>query len=164
MNLINELGELALSTRLVRLSEVCRKDVTLIYKEHHLNFESKWFPVLYVLHKRKSISIIELADEIGYSHPSVIALIKEMQKEKLLKSTLSKTDGRKRIITLTTKAENMIEEFKPLWDNFRKVAIQIYNNGSSLLKAVEDTEAALENESYYDRYKKIETKNSKKKK
>ena len=164
MNLINELGELALSTRLVRLSEMARKDVTRIYKEHHLNFESKWFPVLYVLHQKKSISIIELADEIGYSHPSVIALIKEMQKEKLLKSALSKSDGRKRIITLTAKAENMIEEFQPLWDNFRKVATQIYNNGSSLLKAVEDTEAALAKESYYDRYKKIEAKNSKKKK
>ena len=158
MNLINELGELALSTRMMRLSEQCRRDVTRIYKEHHLDFESKWFPVLYVLSKKKSVGIIELADEIGYTHPSVIALIKEMQKNKLVKSISSKTDRRKRMLSLTPKAISMIDEFKPLWDDFRAVSKQVYNNGSSLLKAVEDCEAALAKESYYQRYKKIEAK------
>jgi DNA-binding MarR family transcriptional regulator len=158
MNLINELGELALSTRMVRLSEQCRRDVTRIYKEHHLDFESKWFPVLYVLSQKKSSGVIELADEIGYTHPSVIALVKEMQKKKLVKSVPSKTDRRMRMLSLTQKAQNMIHEFKPLWDDFRSVSKQDYNNGSSLLKAVEDCEAALEKESYYQRYKKLEVK------
>ena len=158
MNLINELGELALSTRMMRLSEQCRKDVTRIYNEHHLDFESKWFPVLYVLSKKKVLGIIELADEIGYTHPSVIALVKEMQKKKLLKSVSNKTDGRKRMISLTQKALNMLDEFQPLWEDFRAVSKQVYNNGSSLLKAVEDCEAALQKESYYQRYKKLEAK------
>ena len=158
MNLINELGELALSTRMVRLSEQCRRDVTRIYNEHHLDFESKWFPVLYVLAKKKILGVIELADEIGYTHPSVIALVKEMQKKKLVKSVLSKTDRRMRMLSLTQKALNMITEFQPLWDDFRAVSKQVYNNGSSLLKAVEDCEAALEKESYYQRYKKLEAK------
>lgn len=158
MNLINQLGELALSTRMMRLSEQCRKDVTRIYKEHHLDFESKWFPVLYVLSRKKLMGVIELADEIGYTHPSVIALVKEMQRKKLVKSVPSKTDGRKRMLSLTQKAVNMIDVFKPLWDDFRTVSKQVYNNGSSLLKAVEDCEAALTKESYYQRYKKIEAK------
>ena len=55
-NLINELGELALSTRLMRLSEGMRKDVTRIYNEHGIDFESKWFPVLYVLSKRSPLN------------------------------------------------------------------------------------------------------------
>lgn len=164
MNLINELGELALSTRMVRLSEQCRRDVTRIYKEHHLDFESKWFPVLYVLSKKKTLGVIELADEIGYTHPSVIALVKEMQKKKLVKSVPSKTDGRMRMLSLTQKAADMMDEFKPLWDDFRAVSKQVYNNGgSSLLKAVEDCEAALEKESYYQRYKKLEAKKKAKK-
>jgi DNA-binding MarR family transcriptional regulator len=158
MNIINELGELALSTRLTRLSEMCRRDVTRIYEEHHLDFESKWFPVLYVLSQKKSLSVIELAAEIGYSHPSVIALIKEMQAKKLVKAAASQTDGRKRIISLTQKAQDMIREFQPLWDDFRIISKKVYNNGSSLLKAVEDCEAALAAESFYDRYKRLEAK------
>src|SRR5436853_3642142 len=163
MNLINELGELALSTRMVRLSEQCRRDVTRIYKEHHLDFESKWFPVLYVLSKKKSFGVIELADEIGYTHPSVIALVKEMQKKKLVKSEQSKTDGRMRMLSLTQKAIDMLSEFQSLWDDFRSVSRQVYNNGSSLLKAVEDCEAALGKESYYQRYNKLEVKKKAKK-
>ena len=161
MSIIDELGELALSTRLVRLSELCRRDVTRIYKEHHLDFESKWFPILYVLSQKGPLSVIELADEIGYTHPSVIALVKEMQKQKLVRSVFSKTDGRKRMLSLTVKANNMIDEFQPLWKDFRIISNKVYNNGSSLLKAVEDCEAALQQESYYARYKKLEAKRRK---
>lgn len=158
MGVIEELGELAIATRLMRISEQTRKDVTKIYKEHHLEFESKWFPVLFVLSKKGPLGVIELADEVGYTHPSVIALVKEMQKQKLIKSSGSKTDGRKRILSLTQKALDMIGEFQPLWEDFIAINKVIYNNGSSLLKALEDTEAALKKESFYDRYKTLEAK------
>jgi len=158
MNLINELGELAMATRLMRLSEQTRKDTTRIYLEHRLHFESKWFPVLYVLSKKGTLGVIELAEEIGYTHPSVIALVKEMQKQGLVKSQTSKTDKRKRLLCLTAKANHMIEEFKPLWEDFRAINRLIYNNGSSLLKAVEDCEAALAKQSFYERYKAFEAK------
>lgn len=158
MGLIEELGELAVATRLMRLGELTRKDVTRIYKEHHLDFESKWFPVLYVLSRKGSLSVIELADEIGYAHPSVIALVKEMQKKKLVRSIANKSDGRKRMLSLTPKANDMIDEFKPLWDDFKAINNVIYNNGSSLLKAIEDAEAALQSECFYSRYKKLELK------
>lgn len=164
MNLINELGELAMATRLMRLCEQTRKDTTRIYKEHRLAFEAKWFPVLYVLSRKGPLGVIELADEIGYAHPSVIALIKEMQKQKLVKSTASKHDGRKRMLSLTPKARNMIAEFTPLWNDFRAINQIIYNNGSSLLKAVEDCETALSKESFYERYKKFEAKRKQTKK
>jgi len=156
MDIIKELGELAMATRLMRLSERTRKDTTLIYKEHHLHFESKWFPVLYVLLKKGPLNVIELASEIGYTHPSVIALVKDMQKQKLVKSSASKSDGRKRMLSLTPKAQKMIDEFQPLWNDFRAINHIIYNSGSSLLKAIEDCEAALDKESFYSRYKALE--------
>lgn len=162
MSLINELGELAVATRLVRLSEQTRKDATRIYREHHLDFESKWFPVLYVLSQKKALGVMELADEIGYAHPSVIALVKEMQKQKLIRSAASKSDGRKRLLSLTPKAEEMIAEFEPLWEDFRTINRIIYNTESKLLKALEDCEAALAKESFYERYKKLEARRTKK--
>ncbi len=156
--LIDELGDLAMATRLMRLSEWTRKDVTRIYKEHEHDFESKWFPVLYVLSKKNELGIVELANAIGYTHQSVAMLVKEMQAKKLVKSAGDKTDGRKRVISLTPKALELIAELKYLWEDFRVINRAIYNNGSSLLKAVEDCEAALANESFYERYKKLEAK------
>ena len=150
--LIEELGELALSTRLMRLAEWTRKDVTKIYKEYGISFESKWFPVLYILSRKAPLSVVELAEELGYAHPSVIALVKEMEKQKLIRSIPNKTDGRKRMLALTPKALEWEKKMQPLWDRMRLVAAQIYNNGSSTLRAIEDVEKALNESSFYDRF------------
>jgi MarR family transcriptional repressor of mepA len=151
-NMIDELGELALSTRLMRLAEWTRKDVTRIYQEYGMPFESKWFPVLYILGRKAPLSVMELTEELGYAHPSVIALIKEMEKQKLVRSIPNKTDGRKRMLELTPKAIGWQKKMQPLWDRMRLVGAQIYNNGSSLLKAIIDVEAALNECSFYDRF------------
>ena len=158
MGLIEELGGLAMSTRLMRLCEMGRKDVTRIYKEHHLEFESKWFPVFYVLNKKPNIGVVELADIIGYTHQSVAVLVKEMQAKKIIKSKTDKSDGRKKMLSLTPKAVDMIKQFKPLWDDFITINKTIYHNGSDLLKAVQDCEAALTEEGFYERYKRLEAK------
>jgi DNA-binding MarR family transcriptional regulator len=95
---------------------------------------------------------MELTGELGYAHPSVIALVKEMEKQKLVRSIPSKTDGRKRMLELTPKAIEWQKKMQPLWDRMRLVAARIYNNGSSLLKAIMDVEAALNECSFYDRF------------
>lgn len=156
-NVINEVGELALSTRLQRLGEAIRKDATRIYREQGLDFEAKWFPVLYVLMKKAPIAVVELADELGYSHPSVIALIREMQKKGLVKSEQSETDGRSRLLSLTAKAKSMEPQFIGFWEDLLKVLKEIADNVHPLLKAVEETEQSLAKESLYDRFKRIKT-------
>lgn len=157
MNTIDELGELALGTRMIRIAEQMRKDASRIYREHELEFESKWFPVLMVLYKKPDTGVVEIADEIGYTHQSVIALIKEMKKKKLVQARPCKSDGRKKLLSLTPKALDMIDKFQPLWEQFRTVTHAIFNNGSSMLKAIEATEAALKEESFYTRFIKLET-------
>ena len=83
MNVIDQAGILAISTRLQRLSDQIRKDAVLIYQAHQIDFQPKWFPVIYALHVRKMMSVVEMATEIGYSHPSTISLLKELEKERL---------------------------------------------------------------------------------
>ncbi len=82
MNVIDESGVLAISTRLQRLADTLRKDGLLIYKANEIDFEPKWFPVIYTLHFKPLLSVVELANEIGYTHPSTITLLKELEKEK----------------------------------------------------------------------------------
>ena len=81
MNIIDEIGILAISTRLQRLSEQLRKDGAQIYSYFNIDFEPKWFPVIYTLHVKEMLSVVEIASEIGYSHPSTISLLKELEKE-----------------------------------------------------------------------------------
>ena len=161
MNIINEIGEMALSTRLMRLSENIRTDITRIYKEHGIEFESKWFPVFFVLIKKAPVSVIELANEIGYAHPSVTALVKEMEKKKLIIGVASKTDKRKRLLSLTEKGKHLQKGLEPLWKDILKVAKKITDNKNNLLKALVETESHLSENSFYERYKKLETKRKK---
>lgn len=151
MNIIDEIGILALSTRLQRLSEQLRKDGAMIYKSFNIDFEPKWFPVIYTLHVKEMLSVVEIASEIGYSHPSTISLLKELEKEKIISSKKDKQDERKRLIILTAKGKELVVKMKPVWDIMIKVLGEITNNQNNLLKAIEETEQNLERQSFLQR-------------
>lgn len=151
MNIIDESGILALSTRLQRLSEQLRKDGALVYKAFDIDFEPKWFPVIYTLYHKDILSVVEIANEIGYTHPSTISLLKELEKQKLIRSRKDKIDERKRLILLTVKGKELIEKMKPVWDIMIGVLTEITNNHNNLLKAINETEKKIAHQSFLQR-------------
>jgi MarR family transcriptional repressor of mepA len=159
MNVINESGILALSTRLQRLSEQLRKDGALIYREFGIDFEPKWFPVIFTLHHKKILSVVEIANEIGYSHPSTISLLKELEKQKMIISKKDKFDERKRLIELSPKGLDLIEKMKPVWELISTILGEIADNNNHLLRAIEEAEEKLAAQSFLQRA--IQMKNTK---
>lgn len=157
MNVIDESGILAISTRLQRLAEQLRKDGVLIYKANNIEFEPKWFPVIYTLHFKPVLSVVEIAAEIGYTHPSTISLLKELEKEKLIRSKKDKADERKRLIMLTTRGQELIERMKPVWEIIRAAAVEITNTQNNLMKAIGEAEEKLKQQSFFDRAQRIKT-------
>ncbi|MFH1197103.1 MAG: hypothetical protein V1720_15510 [bacterium] len=61
MDTIRELEELALATRLKRLSERLSKDISLVYKKSNIDFEARWFVLISSLIKESPQSITGLA-------------------------------------------------------------------------------------------------------
>lgn len=155
MNVINESGILALSTRLQRLSERLRKDGALIYKEFGIDFEPKWFPVILTLHHKKTVGVVEIANEIGYSHPSTISLLRELEKQQLIVSKKDKKDERKRLIELTKKGMDLVEKMQPVWKLMTLVLGEISDNKNNLLTAIEEVEEKLARQSFIQRAKQI---------
>jgi len=151
MNIIDNAGVLAISTRLQRLSEQIRKDGVLIYKDHGIEFEPKWFPVMYVLYNKSVLSVVELATEIGYTHPSTITLLKELEKEKLIRSKKDKADERKRLIQLTERGRELVSRMGPVWDLMITTMTDITNTTNNLMQAIEEVEAKLRKKSFVDR-------------
>lgn len=151
MNVINETGILALSTRLQRLSEQLRKDGALLYKTFGIDFEPKWFPVIYTLYHKEVLSVVEIAAEIGYTHPSTISLLRELEKQKLIRSKKDKADERKRLIMLTPKGQELILQMKPVWEIMTTILTEIAANQNNLLKAIEEAEEKLANQSFLQR-------------
>lgn len=151
MNIIDESGILAISTRLQRLSEQLRKDGALIYKSFDIDFEPKYFPVIFTLHHKKMLSVVEIANEIGYTHPSTISLLKELEKQKLIQSKKDKYDERRRLIVLSPKGIELIEKMKPVWDLVSKVLGDIGDNKNNLLAAINEAEEKMAEQSFYQR-------------
>lgn len=153
MNIIDESGILAISTRLQRLSEQLRKDGFQIYKANGIDFEPKWFPVIYTLHFKPVLSVVELASEIGYTHPSTISLLKELEKEKLIRSKKDKQDERKRLIVLTDKGRKLLQQMQPVWQIMIKSLTEITNTSNNLMQAIAEVEAQLNEKSFFERTK-----------
>ncbi|MDA6068342.1 MarR family winged helix-turn-helix transcriptional regulator [Flavobacterium sp. AC] len=151
MNIIDESGILAISTRLQRLSEQLRKDGALFYKSYGIDFEPKWFPVIYTLHHKEVLSVVEIANEIGYTHPSTISLLKELEKQKLIRSKKDKVDERKRLILLTPKGQELILKMKPVWDVMSNVLKEIADNQNNLLQAINEAENKIKQQSFLQR-------------
>jgi DNA-binding MarR family transcriptional regulator len=151
MNVIDELGILAISTRLQRLSEQLRKDGALIYKDCGIDFEPKWFPVIYTLYRKPGLGVVELAAEIGYTHPSTISLLKELEKEKLILSRKDRQDERKRILRLSDKGKQLVQEMEPVWKIMTEAIEEITNTRNNLMEAIIEVEARLRERSFFER-------------
>ncbi|TDQ77892.1 MarR family winged helix-turn-helix transcriptional regulator [Sphingobacterium yanglingense] len=151
MNVLNQAGILALSSRMHRLSEQIRKDGALIYKEFDIDFELKWFPVIYTIYKKENVNVMEIANEIGYTHPSTITLLKEIENLKLVAWKKDSQDERKKNYHLTKEGQKLVTKMKPVWETMSLVLGEISDNQNNLLQAINEAENKLVEQSFYQR-------------
>lgn len=151
MNIIEESGILALSTRLQRLSEQLRKDGAMLYQVFDIDFEPKWFPVIYTLHHKPLLSVVEIASEIGYTHPSTISLLKELEQKQLIQSQKDKVDERKRLLVLTAQGTALIVKMKPVWGLMIQILTEIVSNEHNLFTAINQAEEKLRHQGFLQR-------------
>jgi DNA-binding MarR family transcriptional regulator len=153
-NIITELGALAIGARMRRLTDMFSRDVAIIYKEHHLDFEAKHFVLFYLISQKDGIGIMEIAGELSLTHPAIIHLAKDLEKNGYIQSIRSKTDSRKRLLKLSKKGKAALPEFKKVWNKIEKLNAQLMQKQQNhLLKAISEMEAILEEKSYYKRFK-----------
>ncbi len=143
MDIIDEAGILALATRLQRLSERFRKQGHEVYRAYGIDFDPKWFPVIYALHKKNVLGVMELAAEIGYTHPSTISLLKELEKKKLIRSKKHPADERKRQLSLSAQGQALVTAMQPVWELLAQAITQITDTRNNLFKSITEVEQRL---------------------
>ena len=153
MDLISDLGALALGSRLKRLSDKMMKSVSEIYKSSGIDFESKWFPMFYLLSKEGAKSIMEIAEILHVSHPGVIQIAKEMEKAGWIVSEKSEFDARKRHLKLTEKARQNMPLLEEMWVSFRENNEKIIRSSQqNILLVLEELEKHLDNNDFKKMY------------
>ncbi len=152
VDIVSDLGELAIATRLKRLSEWLSKGVARLYHDLDLEFEPRWFVLTSALSRFGRLSITELADTTGLSHTAVNQLTSEMLARKLLISSRDKTDDRRRLLQLSKKGRDVVAALEPVWQGIRKCAEEVLNaTGQDMMSAIESIEEQLAELDMYDR-------------
>ena len=113
---LRELGTLSFVTRLKRVSDAMLHDGRRMYKHLGYDIEPNWFAIFKLLEKYGELTVTEIADRIGFAHPSVIAIVNKMLKSGYVSESKSPTDSRKRILALTPKAVEKLPEFERIWE------------------------------------------------
>lgn len=80
MDFIKTLGYKAFDSRLKRISDRMSHDVRKLYKEIDIDIEPNWYLIFMLLQNRGEISIADIAESLGYSHPSVVVIVKKCRK------------------------------------------------------------------------------------
>ncbi|MDN5285480.1 MAG: Transcriptional regulator, MarR family with acetyltransferase [Mucilaginibacter sp.] len=156
MNIIDELEELAVGARLKRLYEYFAKDVAMIYKDEQLNFEPKYFTLYYLISKQGEAGVTEIAEELGLTHPGVIHLAKELEELGFIESAKSTTDSRRRLLRLSAKGRESLPKLERVWAKIVALNKALFNNQqNNLLSAIMETEAQLNEKSYYQRFQEM---------
>ncbi|REJ77829.1 MAG: GNAT family N-acetyltransferase [Acidobacteria bacterium] len=112
---LTDLGFLGFVTRLKRISDTMLHDGRSLYKELGMDIEPNWYVIFRLLESKGEMTVTEIADEIGFAHPSVISIINRMQKAGYVESRQCGDDSRRRLLSLTEKAKFGMPEFERVW-------------------------------------------------
>jgi DNA-binding MarR family transcriptional regulator len=151
-NIINELGALAIGSRMRRMYDILSKDAARIYEDHELQFETKHFTLFYLISKRKQICIMDIAEELSLTHPAIIHLAKDLEKKGYIESVKSPEDSRKRMLQLSRKGRKSLPAFEKVWKKIATLNKQLFQEQQQLLQTLEALELLLEEKSYYKRF------------
>lgn len=147
-----EMAELALASRLRRLSDIYWQGVTATYRQSGVDFDVRWATIFVLIARQEPVAVMEIADRLKITHPAVIQVINELEKHGLIVSAKSEQDGRKRLLSLSQAGRDMLPKLQPLWNAFIAVnqgmlAKQTHN----LLLALQEMEVQLAERSFFDR-------------
>ena len=153
MDFIKELGELAMGSRLRRLSDRMMQDGTKIYEAAHLSFQPRWFTVFALLSSRGATGITDIARDLGISHAAVNQTASELTRAGLIESNVDEKDRRRRLLYLTEQGCDMANRLQPVWEDIRGAIRDVISDaGVDLMGVVEAIEESMSSRGFFDRF------------
>jgi DNA-binding MarR family transcriptional regulator/N-acetylglutamate synthase-like GNAT family acetyltransferase len=146
----------SLHHQLRHLSDHLVEEEMRVYHEIGINIPYRWHAILQIFSENEKIlTISDLAEIQGKTHPDVVYTINQMNKEGLILERSDKSDKRKRIIGPSEKALNLIMTLKPSWQAAQDATNQwIKESAPDLWFNFESLNHSLETRSFFSRIKK----------
>ncbi len=155
---IKELGYKALDNRLKRISDRMSHDTRKFFKHIDIDIEPSWHLIFKLLEESKTLTMVEIAEQLGYTHPSMVMMLKKMTAKGYITSEKHMVDKRKQNIRLTNKSIDLLPELKRIWFSCENAIYKMLNEDVSILKYLDIIESALKetsfNQRFYNEYQK----------
>lgn len=115
MTYLTEMGPLSLGSQLKAISDQLYTMADGIYAAHGIPLQSRWFPILKLLHDSGPQTVGDIAVAAGQTHSAISQLANRLVRDGWLTASSDAHDRRTRRLALTAKAEAAIRAAKPLW-------------------------------------------------
>ncbi len=159
MTYLQDLGILALASRLKQLSETMMADGIRIYKESSLDFEPRWFPVTYYLKNHGPAPLTTVAKALNRTHPAVVQVVNILSKKGLVVRIKDAADNRINSVGLSEKGRELISRLEPVWNDIHQAAQELLSEyAPHFASDLERIENALKETSNYTRIKRQQLK------
>jgi DNA-binding MarR family transcriptional regulator len=146
MSFYSSLGYLVFGSRLRRLSEYFLMEVNKVYEQSGIAFDASWFPVFYILSKQQNIPLTDIAEQLEVSHSAVSQLITGLKKKGLVKTGPCADDGRRQLVMLSKKGEELLQQVQPVWKAITSAMSDLTESQQQLLDAITKVEKAVQQE------------------
>jgi DNA-binding MarR family transcriptional regulator len=152
LDYFDELGEVALGSRLKRLSDRVMSDASKIYAYSGQDMQPKWFTLMSLLAKKKSVSVVEAAEYLGLTQPCISQFSREMDKKDLLDFASDPNDLRRKIMSLSKKGKRQYKKMSKVRQSVRAAAVEICEETeTNFYQILKEFEQVLNKKSLYQR-------------
>ena len=149
---LDELAELALGSRLKRLSDRLMTEANSIYQAFGHSMQPRWFGLLALLYRRGEVAVVEAADLLGISQPAISQFSRDLEKQGWVTVEQAANDGRKRLLTLTASGRQEVASLQTMWQAVDLAAKELCEEtGGDFYQSIQRFERALKRKSLLDR-------------
>ena len=124
-DLMFQLREFALVSRLRRLGDALWEETAGLYDQLGLDFQPRWFAVFYAIGVRDRRSVSELARIVGLTSQGVGKIVDELVGAGLVHEVDDAGDARVRRVALAARGRTMRGRLEPVWRGIGEVARQL---------------------------------------
>jgi DNA-binding MarR family transcriptional regulator/GNAT superfamily N-acetyltransferase len=125
-----QLGHLAIGSRFKRITDKLYIDADKVYKDNNLDFKASWFSIYYVLAKAAApMTILEITDQIYFSHITVKNILREMEEEGLVVIRPNPNDKRSKLASLSEKGKRLRRKLEPIWHSIAAALKEVFTLG-----------------------------------
>ncbi|MEZ5357240.1 MAG: MarR family transcriptional regulator [Candidatus Zixiibacteriota bacterium] len=148
---LKDLKSLGVTARLKRLSDALSSQIKDLYKSQGVDIEPSWHLVFLLLKKNQAMTMSELAEACRLSQPAMTKMIARIRKKGYITIAGDSEDNRKKVLTLSIKAINLMPKFEHIWDAGQKSIRDILRSNKAFLQSVEAIEQELAEKSFTER-------------